>query len=192
MSEAPAIAPPTLVKQRPRISPTKLAHLVLRTPRYDEMIDWYALVLDADVVFRTPMLTFITYDDEHHRLAFVNQPQLGDPDPMAAGLDHVAFTYASLDKLVSNYERLKAHGVTPGWCVNHGGTTSMYYADPDGNQVELQIDNFETVEALTEWMASGVLEANPIGVEFDPDVLARKFRGGAPVAELVKQGSASL
>lgn len=173
------------------VSPRKLAHLVLRTPRYDEMIDWYVDVLNARVAFRTPMISFITYDDEHHRVAFVNMPQLGDCDPMAAGLDHVAFTYAALDDLLATYQRLKARGLTPGWCINHGPTTSMYFRDPDGNQVELQIDNFETEAAMDEWFASGVFEQNPIGVEFDPDILVEMAKSGVPHAELVKQGATS-
>jgi len=30
-----------------------------------------------------------------------------------------------------------------------------------------------------------MLESNPIGVEFDPDELARRFRSGVPVADVV-------
>jgi catechol-2,3-dioxygenase len=172
-----------------QISPAKLAHLVLRTPRYAEMMAWYLKVLDASIAFETPIISFITYDDEHHRVAFVNQPQLGDVDVMAAGMDHVAFTYASLSDLVATYERLKGEGITPGWCINHGPTTSFYFTDPDGNQVELQIDNFATDEDLTTWFNSGVFEANPIGVEFDPDVMAEKFHAGVPLELLVQQGS---
>jgi catechol-2,3-dioxygenase len=172
-----------------QISPAKLAHIVLRTPRYDEMIAWYLKVLDATLAFGSPMISFITYDEEHHRVAFVNMPQLADCDPMAAGLDHVAFTYGSLSDLIATYERLKADGIEPGWCINHGPTTSMYFRDPDGNQVELQIDNFETEAALGEWFASGVFQSNPIGVEFDPGVLAAKLKAGTSIAELVMQGS---
>ena len=43
---------------------------------------------------------------------------------------------------MSSYARLKGLGIEPDACVNHGVTTSLYYADPDGNQVELQVDNF--------------------------------------------------
>jgi hypothetical protein len=65
----------------------------------------------------------------------------------------------------------------------------MYFRDPDGNQVELQIDNFDSVEALETWFASGAFQSNPIGVEFDPEVLIGRFRAGVPVAELIKQGA---
>lgn len=171
------------------IVPAKLAHLVFRTPRYERMVSWYCEVLQAEPVFADAMLTFVTYDDEHHRLAFVNLPHLADLDPMAAGVDHVAFTYASMDDLVRTYERLKAAGILPVWCINHGPTTSMYYADPDGTRVELQIDNFASLEDLDAWFHSGAFARNPIGVEFDPDVLSRLHREGVPLERLVQQGS---
>ncbi len=174
-----------------RVSPAKLAHLVFRTPRYDAMVKWYCTVLEAEPVFADPMLTFITYDDEHHRAAFVNLPHLTDLDPGSAGVDHVAFTYRNLGDLLHTYSRLKAEGIEPVWCINHGPTTSMYYADPDGTRVELQIDNFESVEALHAWFQSGAFLKNPIGVGFDPDVLVEKFRAGTPVSELIRQGSTS-
>ena len=47
------------------------------------------------------------------------------------GVDHVAYTYSSLDDLLENYEQLKAQGIMPYWCVHHGVTVSMYYADPE-------------------------------------------------------------
>jgi catechol-2,3-dioxygenase len=34
---------------------------------------------------------------------------------------------------------------------NHGLTTSLYYRDPDGNKVELQVDNM-TMEQADEFM----------------------------------------
>jgi len=171
------------------VAPAKLAHLVFRTPRYDAMVKWYCTVLGASPVFADAMLTFLTYDDEHHRVAFVNLPQLADLDPQAAGVDHVAFTYRSLAELLGTYERLKAAGIVPVWCINHGPTTSMYYGDPDGTRVELQIDNFATEAELKAWFDSGAFARNPIGVEYDPDRLVEMHRSGVPVERLVQQGA---
>lgn len=171
------------------VSPAKLAHFVFRTPRYDAMVQWYCTVLGAWPVFANAMLTFLTYDDEHHRVAFVNLPQLADLDPQAAGVDHIAFTYRNLGELLGTYERLKAAGIVPVWCINHGPTTSMYYRDPDGTRVELQIDNFATNEELDAWFRCGAFARNPIGVEYDPDRLLEMFRRGTPVERLVQQGA---
>lgn len=106
----------------------------------------------------------------------------------SSGLHHVAFTFESLGAFLDNYVRLKERGVRPFFCVNHGPTTSMYYRGPDGNRVELQIDNFATAEEGQAWMHSPAFDRNPIGVEYDPDELVKKFKSGVPVAELVARG----
>src|SRR5208283_628790 len=60
--------------QSKRIVPTKFAHAVLRTNKFRQMVDWYQTVLQANVVFENEMLAFMTYDDEHHRLAIAAFP----------------------------------------------------------------------------------------------------------------------
>ena len=176
--------------------PTKLAHVVFQTNRLTEMRDWYCAVLGGHVIYENPHLSFVTYDDEHHRVAFIDFGPLASRDPAAGselgvkatespGLHHVAFTFGSLEELLDNYVRTREQGIRPFFCVNHGPTTSMYYRDPDGNRVELQIDNFATAEQGQAWMHSPAFDRNPIGVEYDPDELLRKFRAGVPVAELV-------
>jgi catechol 2,3-dioxygenase-like lactoylglutathione lyase family enzyme len=169
-----------------RIVPTKFAHAVLRTNKFKQMVDWYKTVLLADVVFENEMLAFMTYDDEHHRIAIAAFPGIVDRAPHGAGLDHLAYTYSSLGDLVATYERLKAAGITPVVPINHGLTLSMYYRDPDGNKVELQIDNFETMEQMKGFFRSNDFSKNPIGVSFDPDELARQYHAGVPEAEIRK------
>ena len=50
--------------------------------------------------------------------------------------------------------------------------------DPNGIRVELQIDNFESVEDLQAWFRTPAFARNPIGVEFDADVLVARHRQG--------------
>ncbi|MGW1848086.1 VOC family protein [Streptomyces sp. NPDC001966] len=168
-------------------SPGKLAHIVLRTGRLSPMTDWYVRVLEGRVTFANEALAFLTYDDEHHRVALVATEASERPTDAHTGLHHAAFTYTTLGDLLQTYQRLKRGGILPFWCINHGPTTSMYYEDPDGNHIELQIDNFATEEALDEWFRSGAFEANPIGVVFDPDDLVRRFDAGESFAELVRR-----
>jgi catechol-2,3-dioxygenase len=172
---------------RGRIPPAKLAHFVLRTSRFDTMIGWYQTVLGAEIAHADGMLAFLTYDDEHHRLAIAQLPGLEERSPMAVGTDHVAFTYADMGDLLYTYARLKREGITPFWCINHGPTTSMYYKDPDGNKVELQIDNFPTTEETNRWMRSGDFAENPLGIIFDPDELLARYQAGEPMEKLVKR-----
>jgi catechol-2,3-dioxygenase len=164
--------------EQQNISPTKLAHVVFRTDRYEEMKHWYETVLQAKVQFSNAMLTFLTYDDEHHRIALLRVEGLADRPAAAAGVDHIAFTYATIADLLHTFKRLKAAGIEPVWTIDHGPTTSMYYADPDGNRVELQVDNFPDEASLNAWFRSGAFARNPIGVNFDADDLLRRFEAG--------------
>src|SRR3546814_13906182 len=75
------------------------------------------------------MIAFITYDEEHHRLAIGYVPDLRDRDQGVAGVDHFAFAFGSLGDLLANYIRLENIGILPYWCINHGPTTSLYYRD---------------------------------------------------------------
>ena len=168
------------------VKPIRFAHVVYRTARFEEMRRWYETVLGAHVVHANPMLAFLTYDDEHHRIALLHTPGAPDGAADAAGVEHLAYTYATLGDLVATYERLKAAGITPYWTINHGPTTSMYYRDPDGNQVELQIDNCSLAEADA-FVRSDAFARNPIGVTFDADELAAKVHAGVPVEELVRR-----
>lgn len=166
-------------------SPKKLAHVVFRTGRLDAMCDWYCTVLEAHVAFRNDFVAFLTYDDEHHRVAFANFGATEQPDANMRGLEHVAFTYADLGDLLDTYERLKGLGITPYWTINDGPTTSLYHRDPDGNQVELQIDNCTLAEADA-FVRSEAFAKHPIGIEFDADRLLARFRQGEPAAELTR------
>jgi catechol-2,3-dioxygenase len=175
-----------------RIRPSKFVHVVYRTRRFEQMLHWYQAVFDATVQHQNPELAFLTYDDEHHRIAFMNLDLL-DPEGTETehrglvGVDHVAYTYASLHDLLENYAQLKAQSITPYWCVHHGVTVSMYYADPDGNQMEFQVDSFGSNDEANAFMAGPHFAANPIGVEYDPDEWLAGLRAGAPATEFLRR-----
>ncbi len=124
--------------------PSYLAHIVLKTQlsNFDKMVNYYKTFLSATASFESPNLSFLTYDEEHHRIAIVGVPDLKPRDPKAAGLFHFAFTFKNLHDLALAYRQRKEHGMKPYWCVNHGPTTSMYYEDPDGNVIETQVITF--------------------------------------------------
>ena len=168
----------------PKVSPAKLAHFVLMTRDLPRLRDWYVTVLDGRVAYEDPMLCFLTYDDEHHRIAIGALPGVQEREPgLRVGLHHTAFTYGALGDLLQTWRRLKGLGIAPYWTINHGPTTSMYYRDPDGNRVELQVDNFATAEEATEFMRANFAE-NPIGILFDPEELAARHQAGEPLESL--------
>jgi catechol-2,3-dioxygenase len=172
------------------VHPARFAHFVLRVRDIERSITWYQTVVGMEIVHRADKIAFLSYDEEHHRVALAETPVDAEIPPGAVGLDHVAYTFATLGDLLSTYQRLKAEGIEPYWRINHGPTTSLYYHDPDGHGVELQIDNFATEAELKGWMQTEAFSKNPIGVAFDPDKLAERYEAGDPLEELVKQGSA--
>jgi len=169
-------------------SPTKLAHVVFRTNQMERMVDWYCAVLDAHRVFTDPGYTFITYDDEHHRVAFIAaQPYAERPAGLHVGFYHVAFTYGSLAELLGNYERLRDAGIRPWRPILHGPTVSFYYKDPDDNDVELQVDVYPDAASATRMMQGEAFANDPVGVPFDPDEMIARHRAGVPDFELMRR-----
>ncbi|OBI76532.1 VOC family protein [Mycobacterium sp. E740] len=162
----------------------RLAHLVLQTDQLPVLRDWYLSVLDAHVVFENDMLTFMTFDEEHHRLALVQLPDAAPRTSTTVGLAHSAYTFATLDGLLTKFEALKKAGIQPHVPVQHGLTTSLYYRDPDGNMVELQIDNMAPDDA-TAYMHGDDYSRDPIGPSFDPDAMLAALRAGTPEPELI-------
>lgn len=166
-------------------SPMKLAHVVYRTDDHLKMADWYCKVLDGSIRHKDEMLAFMSYDDEHHRLAFAKMGASEQPGERTRGVDHVAFTYASIGDLLATWERLDRAGIKPVLCINHGPTTSMYYEDPERNRIELQVDNMSMDEA-NNFIQSERFKRNPFGILFTPEELLHRYRSGEAQEELVK------
>ena len=66
---------------------------------------------------------------------------------------------------------------------------SMYYADPDGNQMELQVDAFANSDEANAFMNGPGFAANPIGVEYDPEEMLAKIRSGTPGSAFLRRQS---
>jgi len=117
----------------------------------------------------------------HSSTRLTAEPTTGDPSHR---VDHVAYTYASLTDLFDKYTELKAQGINPYWCIHHGITVSMYYGDPDGNQMEFQVDCFADNDDANAFMYRS-FAVNPIGVEYDPDAWIADLETGTTPAELL-------
>ncbi len=171
-------------------APSKFAHVVFATHRFEQMIDFYLSVFEARVQVQNERLCFATYDEEHHRFAFVNLGPAPDGDTRTVSKSgphvvHLAYTWADIAGLIDVYKRIKAHyGQDPVECLKHGPTLSMYYNDPDGNKLEFQLDLLDP-DAANEFMMSPEFEANPAGEAFDPAELTRRFDAGEPFDDMV-------
>lgn len=176
---------------RTTTKPAYISHYGIRAQRYKEMVQWYKTVFGAKVQHENEFLAFLTFDEEHHRLVIFEDGDTVDKPTGAAGVDHVGYGLANFADFVSTYERLKAAGITPVLPLNHRFTTSLYYLDPDGNHVELSVDNFPTKSACDAFIRSAEMEEigrPPFGYAFDPDELAKQFHEGASEETLARIG----
>jgi catechol-2,3-dioxygenase len=162
------------------------------------MLDWYASVLGMTPNLRssTAIATegssfatgvWISNDRANHRIALVTWPGLKDDEDKHAHtrVQHVAFEYATIDDLLNSYTRLKDLGIEPVITADHGPTIAFYYEDPDGNSVELFVDNFGDWDKSTEFMRSSPeMAANPMGTFVDPEQMIVARRRGACHADL--------
>jgi catechol-2,3-dioxygenase len=161
------------------------------------------ILLGAKVVFRTDNLVLLggmvqDDDDELYRIAIWGREDIADRtvrrtksggfgEKQDIGVDHMAFTFPDIDTQFVSYTRCKAAGILPSWTTNHGATLSMYYLDPDGTQVECQVDSMPRFDAsgkkvgaidwdrAVEFLTGVDFEANPIGVDFDADEIVEGY-----------------
>lgn len=168
--------------------PQRLAHIALRTNQLERMVAWYSSVLGTHVAYGSDKVAFLTYDEEHHRIALLAMDDYpARLDRTSVGHVHTAFAYDTLDQLLETYVRLKTEKILPYRSINHGPTVSLYYADPDGNQIELQVDSFPDAQTTNAWMRSEAFNRNPIGIEFDPESMLAQLRSGVPEVELLRR-----
>lgn len=191
-------AAPNLDGVPDRLVPDFIAHWVVKTARSAEMIEWYGRAFGARVVHEDGQIAFLTWDHESHRLALVKlPPPLRYAFPLSRwrrktyGIDHLAFTFVSVEKLLLTYERLKGVGIKPVWAINHGPTTSLYYEDPEGIRLEFQTENFPTAQQTADYFNSSEFDDNPIGTDIDPDYLLEQLRAGAQPEQLLTRGAGS-
>jgi catechol 2,3-dioxygenase len=121
-----------------------LGHVVLRVSDRARAEQFYNGVLGLPICARFEQggmkMAFFTLGN-HHDFAVMEAPgREGDSRGAANGLEHVAFKIGdSLDDLREAKALLEAAGVKP-TPIDHEVTKSLYFEDPDGNQVELYVD----------------------------------------------------
>jgi catechol 2,3-dioxygenase len=121
-----------------------LGHVVLRVVDLQRSERFYSGLLGFPVCARFDeqgmKMTFFSLGN-HHDLAIAEVSGEGSATgDQAVGLDHVAFCIGtSIDQLVQAKAELDDAGIelVP---VDHEVTKSLYFDDPDGNNVELYVD----------------------------------------------------
>jgi catechol 2,3-dioxygenase-like lactoylglutathione lyase family enzyme len=97
-------------------------HVNLKTTQLQAMIDWYCTVVGARVMYQYEMGAWLSNDDANHRIALLAFPNFTEEGKLDEhiGMHHSAFEYASFEEMNDSYLRLKALGIVPELCLDHG------------------------------------------------------------------------
>ncbi|BBK44277.1 glyoxalase [Allostella vacuolata] len=123
-----------------------LGHVVLKVRDQKRAEQFYNGVLGMPIVARFDRLNMTFFSlGNHHDFAIA---AIGDDAPApvkdGVGLAHVAFKIGDeLAVLKSAKTELEAAGIAA-VAADHGVSKSLYFSDPDGNQVELYIDQSDS------------------------------------------------
>lgn len=187
-------------------SPDDFHHIAFKTTNYENMVNFYKNLFGCEPLYQSDLITFLAYDDEHHRIAIANTSDvlnnlnfiqkivmklkifLNKNIPSIEGLDHISYRINPIEKWFDFYFRAKERGLSPLWTVNHGWISGIYYRDPDNNLVEVFFEHFSTAEEFKENISPD-FEDEPIGTNMDIEVLYEMFKSGAGFSELIKKGN---
>lgn len=190
--------------------PAALVHISIGTDEnFEAMVDFYMKFFNCKVVnYRDKRAgagaggraAFISWDARDHRFAILERK--GSQRARGrAGIAHAAFQYHSLKDLVALYRQAKAWDIPIAHAINHGQSTSFYYNDPDGNEIETYIDNFDTPEECTHFkhwiqyrpgldydMQAGAFDPEKMGKLVDEGLDEKFLRNRDNVIKLKSEG----
>ncbi|MBO0852664.1 MAG: VOC family protein [Nocardia sp.] len=121
----------------------RVAHVVIKVRSLEKSLDFYTRVLGLKVMGKIePSVVFLSTGRDHHELGIA---ELGTQAPdgtfYQVGMEHFAFKLRNEADLIEAYETLLSEKVEIAYTVNHGVTKSVYFFDPDGNELEVYADN---------------------------------------------------
>lgn len=161
-------------------------HVIYTGENHERMVEWYRTLFGNDVqaLEGLPGEAY-SLDESTDAVVIVKRPELEKVDvpfpPGKPGILHMAWSYSSLAELMYVYRHARDQGIRPQSVLNTGILIQFYYDDPDGNQIELQIDNYDT-SAETQHVQRIKAVRLPIPKEniYDPEQMLALLEAGVP------------
>lgn len=120
----------------------KIGHIALRVSDIERAKAFYTGVMGFRVAEQDPNHggVFMTLGDDFHTLDLMAHPDPANadaPSPARLGVSHMAFQVGSYEALREAYCTLLEHGVEVDRATDHVNQRSLYFADPEGNRLEI-------------------------------------------------------
>jgi catechol 2,3-dioxygenase len=138
----------------------QLTHMGINVYDIAAMEAFYTSVLGLVVTdrgvgttFKAQLVFMSSSPYSHHQVVIASGR---DPESPTTSINQISFKVADLDELREMYRRVVEHGVEGLRPLNHGNAWSIYFYDPEGNNVEVYCDS--------PWYIS-----QPHGDLFDPE-----------------------
>ncbi|MDH3280864.1 MAG: VOC family protein [Gammaproteobacteria bacterium] len=123
----------------------ELGHIVLYVRDLERSVQFYSEVVELDVQGRifAGKAALLSGGRTHHELLLI---EVGEaPGPLTGrrlGLYHTGWKVGeTLEQLRAARDRVVAHGTAIDGAADHVISRSLYLRDPDGNEVELFVDD---------------------------------------------------
>lgn len=129
-----------------------LGHAHLKVRDLDRAVAFYTRYLKLALTERAGgQFAFLSAGAAHHEIALQALGSGAPPPPrFAVGLYHLAFEVPDHESFAAAYHELEAGGV-PVAAVDHGISWAMYFADPDGNGLEIYWDTRRVGRRAESW-----------------------------------------
>ncbi len=120
----------------------RIGHVHLKVTDLDRAIAFYRDVLGFEIMMLAEGAAFLSAGGYHHHIGLNVWKSKNGPkaDERAPGLYHAAILYPNRVELARAYARVLAHGVPIRLLEDHGVSEAIYFADPDGNGLEIYRD----------------------------------------------------
>ena len=141
----------------PQEQAPRLSHVGLYVTDVPRMIEFYTKVLGFVVSDGAPdgRITFLSRNpSDHHQVVLVRGRETELETPM---VQQVSFNVGTLGNVQKAYKKVVAAGCEGIRPVSHGNAWSVYFRDPEGNQIEMFCD--------TPWYVP-----QPLGFKIDLDL----------------------
>lgn len=109
-----------------------------------KMESFYTRILEFEVSDRgfveryNGNITFMSNDPKLHHQMILSE---GRPEGAPSTVNQLSFEVESLDELRQMYQRVVEEGVENLLPRNHGNAWSVYFDDPEGNNIEIYLDS---------------------------------------------------
>jgi catechol 2,3-dioxygenase len=117
----------------------RVGHVVIKMRDLEAAKRFYRDILGMKITDeREGFGVFFRFHDYHHDIAvFKVGEDAAAPQKNQVGLAHIALVADSFDTVKAMYKRLQDHNVPIVRTVDHGITKSVYFQDPEGNELEI-------------------------------------------------------